>query len=98
MVITILEGQVDPDKVAVLKEAFGASSDSLPPQIAESFLAQSATDPTVWRVMTVWRSRDALNEYRQSVETPEGVLMFRRAGGEPTLSIFDVHVHAAGGG
>ena len=94
MVITSLEAQVASDKWEVLQRAYGSGTDALPPAIVETFLAQSATDPTVWRIMTVWRSRDALDEYRQSVETPEGVLMFRAAGAEPTLSIFDVHVHA----
>jgi len=43
----------------------------------------------------VWR-REALDEYRRSVETPGGVLRFRAAGAEPTLSIFDVAVHVGG--
>jgi hypothetical protein len=97
MVITILEAPVVQDKWEVLKEVYGSGTDELPPPIAETFLAQSATDPTVWRIMTVWRSREALDDYRQSVETPEGVLMFRAAGAEPTLSIFDIHVHAPSG-
>jgi hypothetical protein len=96
MVITILEAHVASDKWEVLKEAYGSGTDALPPPIAETFLAQSATDPTVWRIMTVWRSREALNEYRESVDTPEGVLMFRAAGAEPALSIFDIHVPAPG--
>jgi hypothetical protein len=94
MVITILEAQIASDKWEVLKRAYGSGAETLPPPIVETFLAQSATDPTVWRIMTVWRSREALDDYRQSVETPEGVLMFRAAGAEPTLSIFDIHVHA----
>lgn len=40
--------------------------------------------------MTSWQSREGLQEYRESVATPEGVLVFRAVGAEPTLAIFDV--------
>lgn len=53
----------------------------LPPQIVESFLAQSAAHPTLWRILTVWRSREALEQIRQSGETPAGVLIRARARG-----------------
>ena len=96
MVMTILEGRVVSEKWATLEQAFLASSDSLPPPIAQSFLVQGSDDPTVWRVITLWRSRESLEAYRQSVETPGGVLMFRAAGTEPALSIFDVHAHVSG--
>ena len=35
-------------------------------------------------------SREALAEYRRSVEVPGGILIFRSVGAEPTLSIFEV--------
>lgn len=56
---------------------------------AETFLLH-ATDGDVWRVVTVWRTSEDLDGYRASVETPEGVRMFRAAGAEPTLTIFEV--------
>ncbi len=40
--------------------------------------------------MTVWQSRQALDEMRQSNETPRGVLIFRAVQAEPVLSVFDV--------
>jgi heme-degrading monooxygenase HmoA len=58
-----------------------------------SFLVQGADDPALWRVVTVWHSRDALAAYRRSVEVAGGVLMFRAVGAEPVLAIFDVAVH-----
>jgi hypothetical protein len=94
MVMTILEAHVHPEKWAVLEEAYSEGAAVLPPPIAQTFLVQSADDPTMWRITTLWRSREGLEEYRQSVETPAGVLMFRAAGGEPILSIFDVRFHA----
>lgn len=92
MVMTILEAHVAPEKWAALEQAYKAGADPLPPPIAQTFLVQGSTDPTVWRIITLWRNREALEAYRQSVETPAGILMFRAAEAEPTLSIFDVRV------
>jgi hypothetical protein len=44
----------------------------------------------LWKILSVWKSREALDEMRNSGETPTGVLMFRSAGADPQLSIFDV--------
>ena len=96
MVMTILEGHVAQENWADLERAFEAGADPLPSPLVQSYLVQSSTDPTVWRVTTLWRSREALEEYRASVETPGGVLIFRSVGAEPTLSIFDVRVHVSG--
>jgi hypothetical protein len=48
-----------------------------------------AADSTRWRIETLWTSREVLTAMRQ-VGTPAGVLMFRAAGAEPTLSVYDV--------
>ncbi len=67
----------------------------LPPQMHQTFLIQSATDKAVWRILSIWKSREALEEMRSSREIPEGILMFRAAGAdEPQLSIFDVAAFA----
>lgn len=94
MVVTMLEAQVAEDQVAVLRDEYGgAGSDALPPFILESFLLHES-ESDIWRIVTVWTSGDALTEYRASVETPEGVRVFRAAGAEPTLKIFEVVAHA----
>ena len=95
MVMTVLEAHVTEDQWLNLAETYRQGNAHMPPQMLQTFLAQSSADPTLWRGISIWRSREALSEYRRSVETPEGVLMFRAAGAEPTLSIFDVAI--AGG-
>lgn len=95
MVMTILEAQVDAAQWEALREGYTVGAAKLPSQMAQTFLLQSASDPTIWRMASVWKSRQALEAYRQSVETPGGVLFFRSVGAEPTLSIFDVAAHAA---
>jgi heme-degrading monooxygenase HmoA len=61
----------------------------VPPGFIRSHLVSSSADPTRWRIETLWTSRDALAAMRQA-GTPAGVLMFRAAGAEPSLGIYDV--------
>lgn len=91
-VITILEARVSPENWDALEKAFKAGTELLPPQLVQSFLTHNAKDPTLWRIISVWRSREALEEMRRTEETPAGILMFRAAGAEPSLSLFDVIV------
>ncbi len=62
----------------------------LPPGLLQSFLTHSASHPAVWQIVTLRDSREALDQMRSSGRTPGGVLMFRAAGAEPALSLFDV--------
>ena len=89
MVLTILEATVAPDRAADLQAAFRAAADEVPAGLVRSHLVASIADPTHWRIETLWTSRDALAAMRQA-GTPAGVLMFRAAGAEPALSIYDV--------
>lgn len=94
MVITILEAHVELDKAPILQDAYRNGSSQLPPQMVRTYLIQSASDKTLWRIISVWKSREALDEMRNSGGTPAGILMFRAAGAEPELSIFDVAAFA----
>ncbi len=93
MVVTMLRARVAPDREASLLEAYGDGTGELPPFIVESFLLQAAGQEE-WSIVTVWRSREDLEHYRASVDTPEGVRIFRAAGAEPGLTIFEVAAHA----
>jgi len=89
VVLTILEATVAPDRVADLRAAFHNAAAKVPPGFIRSHLVSAAADPTPWRIETLWMSREALGAMRQT-GTPAGVLMFRAAGAEPSLSIYDV--------
>lgn len=96
MVVTMLEGTVPIDKMDEFCANYRVvTSGKLPPQMVETFLAHSGHDPSIWRIITVWRSREALEEYRKSVDTPGGILLFRSVGVEPTLTVLDVEAHAS---
>lgn len=58
--------------------------------MVQTYLVHSKSDPSIWRIITVWENQAALNAMRQSNETPRGVLIFRSAHAEPKLLIFDV--------
>lgn len=89
MVLTILEASVAPERVVDLQAAFQNAATEVPAGFVRSHLVSSVADPARWRIETLWTSRDALTAMRQ-LGTPAGVLMFRAAGVEPALSLYDV--------
>ncbi len=94
MIVSMLEANVEEARTEELVSQFEASGESLPQPIVESFLLHDAGSE-MWRIVTVWESRNALDRYRASVDTPGGVLMFQAAGAEPTLTVFEVKRHAS---
>ncbi len=95
MVITTLEAHVAPEKANRLEEAFKQGIEQLDAGIVQTFLLHGLRDATLWQIVTVWESRAALEEMRRTAETPRGVIMFRTADAEPTLSVFEVVAHGA---
>jgi quinol monooxygenase YgiN len=90
MVLTVLEAQLLPGHEAALQAAYeAAAAGVLPAGLLRSELLCDARDGGRWRIQTWWASRAALEAMR-GTGTPAGVLMFRAAGAEPALSIFDV--------
>jgi heme-degrading monooxygenase HmoA len=94
MLVSVLEAVVQEGRTEELVDRFRAAGADLPRAIVESFLLHDVHTET-WKVVTVWESRQALDEYRVTVDTPAGITMFRSVGAEPTLSIFSVEGHAA---
>ena len=90
MVMTILEARVLKENWSTLEQVYQGGAQHRDPGLEQSFLIHSSKDVELWRILTVWHSREALDEMRKSNETPRGVLMFRSAKAEPTLSIFNI--------
>ena len=89
-VLTVLEARVAPAKEAALQGAYReAGGDALPPGLVQSMLLRAANAPTLWRIETLWESREALDAMR-GTGTPRGVQIFRAADAEPTLRILEV--------
>ena len=90
MVLTVLEAHVEPTREAAMQTAYrDAVQDSFPPGLVRSTLLRATDDRTVWRIETLWESREALEAMR-GTGTPRGVQIFRTAGAEPTLSVLEV--------
>ncbi|MGQ0847849.1 MAG: antibiotic biosynthesis monooxygenase [Actinomycetota bacterium] len=95
-VMSVLDAQVAEDEWEGLTEGYRsiARGSEVVSPVVETFLLQSTDDRTLWRIATIWESREALDEYLRSVETPAGRLIFQGAGAEPTLSVWEVAAKA----
>ncbi len=92
MVVTMLEAEVEAERAGDLESAFAReTAGPMPPGLVRSYLLRGTT----WRIVTLWESREALEAMRASGETPAGVRMFREAGAEPTLAVFEVAAEVA---
>src|SRR5437867_6489268 len=92
-VMTVLEAQVSKANWPKLTEAYSERTQRLPPGLVQTFLVQSRDENAVWRIISVWESQHAVDEMRRTTETPAGILMFRAAGAEPQLGVYDVKQH-----
>lgn len=95
MILTILEGQVQRERAAELERSFHETESDLPSQIVESFLVRDAAQETHFKIITIWKSQAALEEYRASVDKPKGVEMFEAAGTTPQITRLQVLLHVA---
>lgn len=89
IVVTMVEGEVDPSRASDLIEAFPAKSvDELPEFILGTMLVRES-ESNRWRVVTQWRSMGDLQEYVRSVETPGAKAAFQAAGvEEPSVTVW----------
>lgn len=90
MIMTILEGRVAEENWPALEQAFRKGSELMEPGLVRSYLIHAIKESDLWRILTIWTSREALDAMRRSAETPTGVLMFRSAHSEPVLSVYDL--------
>lgn len=90
MVMTILEARVLKENWTALEQAFKEGSNCPEAGLEQSYLVRATKDPDLWRILTIWSSHEALDVMRRSVDTPQGVLMFRSVNSEPVLSIYDI--------
>ena len=64
-VLTVLEARIPPERQEDLKAAYHeAVMDSPPPGLVRSMLLQDINDHLLWRIETLWESREALAAMR----------------------------------
>jgi heme-degrading monooxygenase HmoA len=89
MYVTIVEGAVDAEREGDLRSAWeDTTSAALPNGFIESSLLRA--DDGTWRIVTVWESKEAVVAMRASGEKPAALVMFERAGSEPSVSMWTV--------
>jgi quinol monooxygenase YgiN len=89
-IMTIVEAHVPAEHWATLTERFAQLQAQRPPQIIQSYLLQSATDAALWRMIGLWPSQQAFDEYRASVPVPGAAQLFLSVGAQPSLMLFEV--------
>jgi hypothetical protein len=92
LVVSITSAAVAPESATALAEAYREVTAKLPHSVLQTVLVRGAADD--WRIITLWRSREQLHEYRRKVGTSAAVKIFRDVGAEPTVTELDV-VHRA---
>ena len=89
MFVTIVEGAVEAAREGDLRSAWKEiSTGVLPAGFIESSLLR--TEDGIWRVVTVWESKEAVMAMRASGEPPAAPAMFEQAGSKPSLSMWTV--------
>jgi hypothetical protein len=51
-------------------------------------------DDGVWRIVTLWESKEAVMAMRAKVEKPTAILIFEQAGSRPSVSMWTVEGRA----
>jgi heme-degrading monooxygenase HmoA len=88
MYVTIVEGAVETAREDDLRSVWEETTSApLPDGFIESSLLRA--DGT-WRIVTVWESKEAVMAMRASGEKPAALVMFERAGSEPSVSMWTV--------
>ena len=90
MIMTILECNIDESKWNLLKSKYSEIIKKMPIQMVRTYLVQNAKNRNIWRVISVWKSKEKLLEYRETVPSPEGIMLFKSLGIEPVLTLFEI--------
>jgi len=90
MIMTSVEAHVALERHEELIRAFKEQTLNPPPQLKQVLLVQSSSDPTLWRTVGFWPNRVVFEGYRNSGEVSAAFKVFRAAGAEPTVQVFEV--------
>jgi hypothetical protein len=87
-VLTMVKATVPPESVAKLIATYRSATSVLPSELLQTFLLRGEANE--WSIVSMWRSREQLEQYRRSVKTQPAIEMFHAAGGDPSILTFDV--------
>lgn len=94
MFVTSVEGKVEAAREGDLRSAWEETiAGALPAGLVESSLLRA--EDGIWRIITVWESKEAVMAMRASDETPAALVMFERAGSKPSVTMWSVEGRAS---
>lgn len=64
--------------------------DALTPGLIRSSLLRKSDNPEIYRIETMWESREALDKMRSSTQTPKAIELFQKVKASPHLEIYAV--------
>jgi len=89
--MTVVEGKIPKSKSQEFVAMYASVRDQpKPPGWRRSMLLHDANDEALYRVSTLWESREALEEMRKNTKVPFAVQIFRTHGDEPNVRIFEI--------
>ena len=91
--VTVLEAHVAHDAVARVAQAYAAELSSPPPEVHESYLVRSLTNPELLRVINVWVSREAMQRTETTGRIREEMAVLEAVGARPTLHEYEILGH-----
>lgn len=66
MFLVTMEAHVAPELEEQLRRAYDHVMSHRPPGVVQSILTRDAHDRTIWRILTVWESHEALEAHYKS--------------------------------
>ncbi len=92
MVLTSVQGLVPASKSAGLENGYAALQHGPPtPGLVHSELLRKPDGSNfVYRIETLWESRDALDRMRARPEPPEAIRLMMNAGAQPSVEILEL--------
>lgn len=93
--MTVVEGKVPSSRAKEFEMSYAEVKDNkLPDALVQSFLLKDTENPEVYRIATVWKSSEGLEEFRESMkktkQTPTAVALFQKVGVEPTFKVYNI--------
>jgi len=87
VVIITMEAHASEHEWETLTRAFKYAMKRRPKALLDSYLLQDSVDPTLWRVMSVWESEEALEAYAASSDIIPSAYAFEVLGIAPEASL-----------
>ncbi len=92
-VMTVVEGRVSRSRIGEFEEAYATIKEQAkPPGWKRSMLLRDTGEQGLYRISTLWESREALDKMRKNSRVPVALALFRDVGVEPNVRVFEIPV------